>query len=84
LLKKQPPKRGRRTEINESGLDDDFDHERANPLYVRYIQNAKGTQLAVPDEWLLAPAGRVLAGNMRRPEGEGAKMGLGRMVMEVV
>jgi Ino eighty subunit 2 len=81
-LKKQPPKRGRRTEVNESGLEDELEQERANPLYTRYIQNAKGTTLAVPDEWLTAPAGRVLSGETRKAESGEGKM-MGRMVMEV-
>ncbi|KAF2829974.1 PAPA-1-domain-containing protein [Ophiobolus disseminans] len=80
LLKKQPPKRGRRAlDINESGQEED-DVEKANPLFVRYIQNAKGTQLGVPDEWLQAPVGNFFAGELapkvQRPF-------TGRMVVEV-
>jgi Ino eighty subunit 2 len=63
LLKKQPPKRGRRAEITD-GQDEDGYVERANPLFVRYIQNAKGTQLGVPDEWLEAPVGKFFAGEL--------------------
>ncbi|KAI1539448.1 PAPA-1 domain containing protein [Pyrenophora tritici-repentis] len=55
LLKKQPPKRGRKALQDEDGQEEEPEPERANPLFVRYIQNAKGTQLAVPDEWLQAP-----------------------------
>ncbi|KAJ4358959.1 hypothetical protein N0V95_002575 [Ascochyta clinopodiicola] len=65
LLKKQPPKRGRKSaaaELGESGQEEELDQERANPLFVRYIQNAKSTQIAVPDEWLQAPVGSVFAG----------------------
>jgi Ino eighty subunit 2 len=77
LLKKQPPKRGRRT-LEDNGQDDDGD--RANPLFVRYVQNAKGTQLGVPEEWLQAPVGSFFAGDLgaknQRPFS-------GRMVEEV-
>ena len=82
LLKKQPPKRGRRViqDLAESGQEDELDVERANPLYVRYIQNAKGTSLAIPDEWLQAPVGSIFASKVasasQRPFG-------GRMVEEV-
>jgi Ino eighty subunit 2 len=63
LLKKQPPKRGRKAlqEITD-GQEDEPEVERAHPLYVRYTQNAKGTTLAFPDEWLQAPAGSALSG----------------------
>ncbi|KAF2116484.1 PAPA-1-like conserved region-domain-containing protein [Lophiotrema nucula] len=82
LLKKQPPKRGRRViqDLAESGQEDEPEVERANPLYVRYTQNAKGTSLAIPDEWLQAPVGSIFASNVapasQRPFG-------GRMVEEV-
>ncbi|KAJ8108067.1 hypothetical protein OPT61_g8429 [Boeremia exigua] len=62
LLKKQPPKRSRKSaaaDLDESGQEAEPDLERANPLFVRYIQNAKGTQLAIPDEWLQAPVGSM-------------------------
>jgi Ino eighty subunit 2 len=81
LLKKQPPKRGRRAaEAIGSGQEEDGDVERADPLFVRYVQNAKGTQLGVPDEWLQAPVGKFFAGDLapkvQRPF-------TGRMVEEV-
>jgi Ino eighty subunit 2 len=64
LLKKQPPKRGRKAflEIAESGQEEDVEVERAHPLYVRYRQTVNGTTLAIPDEWLQAPAGSVFSG----------------------
>lgn len=76
LLKKQPPKRGRRA-LEDNGHDDG---DRANPLFVRYVQNSKGTQLGVPEEWLQAPVGSFFAGDLgsksQRPFS-------GRMVEEV-
>ncbi|KAH3942129.1 hypothetical protein HBI56_202170 [Parastagonospora nodorum] len=80
LLKKQPPKRGRRVAHDESGQEDDAEVERANPLFVRYVQNAKGTQLGVPDEWLQAPVGTLFAADLA-PKVQ--KPFTGRMVEEV-
>jgi Ino eighty subunit 2 len=82
LLKKQPPKRGRKAanESGENGQDDDGDSERANPLFVRYVQNAKGTKLGVPGEWLQAPVGDFFAGDLA-PKNQ--KPFTGRMVEEV-
>lgn len=79
LLKKQPPKRGRRIDAAESGQDEE-DGERANPLFVRYVQNAKGTQLGVPNEWLHAPVGDVFAGELASKH---TQPFMGRMVEEV-
>ena len=57
-----------------------MEHERANPLFVRYIQNAKGIRLGVPDEWLQAPVGKIFAGDMAK---SASKPFGGRMVEEV-
>lgn len=69
LLKKQPPKRGRKIAQDDiaSGNEDDQEPEKPNPLYTRYIQNANGTKLGVPEEWLQAPVGRPFAGNVAKP-----------------
>jgi Ino eighty subunit 2 len=82
LLKKQPPKRGRKAiqDITDDVQEEEPEVERANPLYVRYIQNAKGTQLAVPDEWLQAPVGSVFTGDMQQSS---KRPFSGRMVEEV-
>ncbi|KAF1939170.1 hypothetical protein EJ02DRAFT_457214 [Clathrospora elynae] len=81
LLKKQPPKRGRKAiQDTESGREDELEAEKANPLFVRYIQNAKGTQLAVPADWLQAPVGSVFTGSMEQPS---KRPFGGRMVEEV-
>ncbi|KAF2741037.1 hypothetical protein EJ04DRAFT_112638 [Polyplosphaeria fusca] len=82
LLKKQPPKRGRRViqDLADSGQEDEPEVEKAPPLYVRYTQNASGAQLAIPEEWLEAPAGSIFTGDLApaslRPYGR-------RMVEEV-
>ena len=66
--------------VTESGQDEELDVERANPLFVRYVQNAKGTQLGVPDEWLQASVGSMFAGSAA-PSSK--KPFSGRMVEEV-
>jgi len=83
LLKKQPPKRGRRAivDLAESGQEDEPEIEKANPLYVRYTQNANGTRLAIPEEWLGAPVGSVFAGAV--PAAVSSRPYSGRMVEEV-
>ncbi|USP81227.1 hypothetical protein yc1106_08501 [Curvularia clavata] len=81
LLKKQPPKRGRKA-VQEATEDatEEPEPEHANPLFVRYIQNANGTQLAVPEEWLQAPVGSLFSGDMQK----GAQKPFsGKMVEEV-
>ncbi|KAF2005192.1 hypothetical protein P154DRAFT_518727 [Amniculicola lignicola CBS 123094] len=79
LLKKQPPKRGRRV-IQDLGSEDEGEVERANPLYVRYKQTAAGSVLAVPQEWLQAPVGSVFTGTLTPASGRPFS---GRMVEEV-
>jgi len=65
---------------DEDGQDDEPEPERANPLFVRYTQNAKGTRLAVPDEWLQAPVGSLFTGDLQK----GAQKSFSsRMVEEV-
>ncbi|OSS50456.1 hypothetical protein B5807_04754 [Epicoccum nigrum] len=82
LLKKQPPKRGRKgaVDVDESGQEIEPEPERPDPLFVRYVQNAKGTKLAVPDEWLQAPVGTLFAG---KTEPASKTPWSGRMVEEV-
>lgn len=82
LLKKQPPKRGRRAiqDVTESGQEDEPEVERAYPLYVRYTQNASGVTLGVPEEWLESPAGNVFTGPLAKATG---RPFTGRMVEEV-
>jgi Ino eighty subunit 2 len=81
LLKKQPPKRGRRAmvELTESGQEEEPEFEKPPALYVRYTQTTSGTRMAVPEEWLSSPVGSIFASAAPasgRPYG-------GRMVEEV-
>lgn len=72
LLKKQAPKRrGKisRVEITadaaagaESAPSEEPEIERANPVFVRWVNDAKGCRVGVPGEWLEGPAGRVFGG----------------------
>ena len=73
LLKKQAPKRRGRapglatTVTGDSSMADivaetqESDYERGSEVYVRWINNKKGSVVAVPQEWLDAPIGRVFA-----------------------
>ena len=85
LLKKQAPKRRRKADIEadriaEEGEDGEAYVVKAPALYVRYIQNAEGSILAVPEEWLDAPCGQMLSEAI--PAGRGRPF-TGRMVEEV-
>ncbi|KAH7064869.1 PAPA-1-like conserved region-domain-containing protein [Macrophomina phaseolina] len=62
LLKKQAPKRRGKAQVDADGAgEDDIDYERASPLYIRYIQTAENSQIAVPHEWLESPLGELMA-----------------------
>lgn len=85
LLKKQAPKRRGKAQAEiaaENGMIDELEYERPSALYVRYIQNAEGTQLGVPEEWLEAPVGDIIGGKSeKQPQ---VRDGFnGKMVMEV-
>lgn len=47
------------------------DEEKPDPLYLRWVTNASGSRIGVPDEWLEAPIGDTF------------RRGGGRMVEEV-
>lgn len=82
LLKKQAPKR--RGKISQAEItanavageemSEEPEVEKANPVFVRWISDAKGCRVGVPEEWLEGPAGRVFGG---------MPMGGNRMVEEV-
>jgi len=64
LLKKPATKRRTRAEMIAAAaagtLGEDGEHESADPLYVRWTNNAMGSSINVPVEWLEAPVGEVL------------------------
>lgn len=88
LLKKQAPKRRTRAEreaaeaAGENGEEPEI--PKANPLFIRYVQNSRGSELCVPEEWLDGPAGAMLKDTVKS-NGNGAGKGgwSGRMVEEV-
>ncbi|KAF2858362.1 hypothetical protein K470DRAFT_278561 [Piedraia hortae CBS 480.64] len=54
LLKKPAPRRRTRAEIMaEAATPAEYvDHERPDGLFTRYVSNAKGSRLGVPQQWL--------------------------------
>jgi Ino eighty subunit 2 len=75
LLKKQAPKTTRKNLLDETP---DSDAQRADPMFVRWVSSKTGNRVAVPDEVLAGPAGRVFAGGAG-----GAAARRGKMVEEV-
>ena len=77
LLKKQAPKR--RGKISAAELasaphplaeelsidDQENQFEKPNPVYVRWISDANGSRVGVPEEWLGQGVGRVFEGGMK-------------------
>lgn len=61
LLKKQAPKTTRRNAMagDETPAEE---QQRADPLFVRWVNNKDGSRVSVPDEQLVGPAGRVFLG----------------------
>jgi Ino eighty subunit 2 len=85
LLKKQAPKRRGRAAatvldaVGESGAEEEQEPEKAPALYTRYVQNANGVSLAIPEEWLEAPVGEIFKNPVKNPPVNWS----GRMVAEV-
>jgi len=90
LLKKPAPKRRTRAEIIAAQQADAMatpgaeygEEERPDPVFVRYVSNANGSRLGIPEEWLEGPAGELLAGE-KKFAAAGVSLGVGRMVEEV-
>jgi Ino eighty subunit 2 len=63
LLKKQAPKRRRKMDaIMADGSDDDERALLPKPpaTFVRFVHNAQGSRLGLPDEWLDGPVANAL------------------------
>ena len=86
LLKKQAPKRrgklsavelassGPHPLAEEHSVDDQqIEYEKPNPIFVRWVSDASGSRIGVPEEWLGQGVGRVFERGLRG----------GRMVEEV-
>lgn len=74
LLKKPAPKRRTRAEIIAQQQADmmatpgaeDGEEERPDPLYVRWVNNASGSRVGVPEEWMEGAVGEVFRGGSGR------------------
>ncbi|KAK7755817.1 hypothetical protein SLS62_002102 [Diatrype stigma] len=58
LLKKQAPKINRKSQLALEGSPD-VESQRANPIFIRWVNNKDGSRVAIPDEMVNGPAGRV-------------------------
>ncbi|KAH8160726.1 hypothetical protein CIB48_g7534 [Xylaria polymorpha] len=58
LLKKQPPKTNRK---GQAGMEStpDLEAQKPSPIFVRWVSNKDGFNVAVPDEMMAGPAGKV-------------------------
>jgi Ino eighty subunit 2 len=86
LLKKQAPKRRSKAEKEADRIaEEEGDPERvvpkANPVFSRYILNASGPRLAIPEDWEGAPFGPYLEN--AKLQQKTAKPYSGRLVEEV-
>lgn len=65
LLNKQPPKRRGRAAAAADGADatpgdqEPAEPEKADPIMSRWVSSNNGCKVAVPEEWLGTPTGRV-------------------------
>ncbi|KAM0554690.1 hypothetical protein ACHAPJ_006759 [Fusarium lateritium] len=71
LLKKQAPKVNRKAAAGGAGEDDN----RPDPIFIRWVSNKSGVRVAVTEELLDSPAGKVF--------GPASKPPAGKMVEEV-
>ncbi|ORY64228.1 PAPA-1-like conserved region-domain-containing protein [Pseudomassariella vexata] len=73
LLKKQAPKISRKAQLAADEATD-AESQKPNPVFVRWISTKEGNRVAVPDEMLAGPTGKVfIAGGLKS----------GKMVEEV-
>ncbi|KAI1480578.1 PAPA-1-like conserved region-domain-containing protein [Daldinia eschscholtzii] len=73
LLKKQAPKTNRKSQL-AGDQTPDVESRKPNPVFVRWVSNKDGSRVAVPEEMLAGPSGKVFV-----PGG----LGSGKMVEEV-
>ncbi|KAK6086747.1 hypothetical protein SCUP234_02267 [Seiridium cupressi] len=59
LLKKQAPKLNRKAQLAAEEAAASFGAQKPDPVFVRWINNKDGSRVAVPDEMLAGPVGRV-------------------------
>lgn len=62
LLKKQAPKTTRKA--NAAANDPLDDSQRPNVTFVRWVSTKQGSRLAVPEDMLAGPSGKVFGGGL--------------------
>ncbi|KAI0154456.1 hypothetical protein GGR57DRAFT_115508 [Xylariaceae sp. FL1272] len=62
LLKKQAPKISRKAQLAMETTPD-VEAQRPDPIFVRWVSSKEGVRVAVPEEMLSGPAGRVFVKN---------------------
>ncbi len=73
LLKKQAPKINRKSQLALEATPD-IESQRANPIFIRWVNTKDGSRVSVPDEVINGPIGGVfIRGGLRS----------GKMVEEV-
>ena len=74
LLKKQAPKTTRKNAALMAGDETpDSEGNRADPMFVRWVNSKQGSRVAVPQELLSGPAGKVFLAGGGRPGGKMAE-----------
>ncbi|KAK3397079.1 PAPA-1-like conserved region-domain-containing protein [Sordaria brevicollis] len=68
LLKKQAPKTNRKAALLNGDETPAADAEppKADPVFVRWINNKSGSRIAVPEDMLAGPVGQVFTGGVKR------------------
>lgn len=54
----------------ETPLVDEAGNTKANPVYVRWVNNKDGSKIGVPEDWLSGPVGRIFV-DSKKPTGNG-------------
>jgi hypothetical protein len=82
LLKKQAPKTTKRAALLAGDETPEVEGQRPDPMFIRWVNTKEGSRLAMPEELLTGPAGRLFVGGAG---GSGGGRGLagGKMVEEV-
>ncbi|KAL0470957.1 PAPA-1-like conserved region domain-containing protein [Neurospora intermedia] len=68
LLKKQAPKTNRKAALlnGDETPAGDAEPPKADPTFVRWINNKSGSRIAVPEDMLAGPVGQVFTGGVKR------------------
>lgn len=71
LLKKQAPKTNRKTAALMAAEETpETDTQRVDPMLIRWVNNKNGSIVAVPDELLNGPVGKVFVTGGTGPRGK--------------